>query len=104
MAREIVRMRTITVNDKIQKNYHYVCSEPAGKRFDPEFKPDLTPKELLELGVRQQETVVQITAFRGASNRALGEGLALWYDGKALKVIKHYGNKTKFCIHEAYDY
>lgn len=43
-------MRTITVNDLMQKNYTYTCTEPAGKNFDPEFKPDLTPKEVLELG------------------------------------------------------
>lgn len=39
------------VNDKMQKNYKYFLSEPIGKNFDPEFKPELTPKEMLELGV-----------------------------------------------------
>ncbi|HSV43092.1 MAG TPA: hypothetical protein VLJ10_00930, partial [Candidatus Bathyarchaeia archaeon] len=43
--------RTVIVNDKMQKNYRYVCSEPAGKNFDPEFKPELTPQEMLALGV-----------------------------------------------------
>lgn len=42
---------TIVVNDKIQRGYRYELSEPAGKHFDPEFKPDLTPKEMLALGV-----------------------------------------------------
>jgi hypothetical protein len=46
-----VKQRTITVSDRMQKKYHYVCTEPIGKHFDPEFKPDLTPKEMLELGV-----------------------------------------------------
>ena len=41
----------ITVNDKIQKGYTYEISAPQGKNFDPEFKPDLTPKKMLELGV-----------------------------------------------------
>lgn len=41
----------IVVNDKMQKDYQYSLSEPAGKNFDPEFKPELTPKEMLELGV-----------------------------------------------------
>ncbi|HWB45009.1 MAG TPA: hypothetical protein VG900_06155 [Hyphomicrobiaceae bacterium] len=43
--------RTITVNDKMQRGYRYVLSEPSGRNFDPDFKPDLTPKEMLHLGV-----------------------------------------------------
>jgi len=41
----------VIVNDKLQKNYRYKLVCPIGKDFDPEFKPDLTPKEMLELGV-----------------------------------------------------
>ena len=41
----------VVVNDKMQKNYKYELTEPIGKNFDPEFKPDLTPKEMLEIGV-----------------------------------------------------
>lgn len=44
-------MKTILVNDKMQKKYSYVLSEPVGKNFHPEFKPSLTPKEMLHLGV-----------------------------------------------------
>lgn len=46
-----MRSRKITVNDKMQKGYSYLCTEPEGKHFDPEFKPYLTPKQMLELGV-----------------------------------------------------
>jgi hypothetical protein len=46
-----MRKRTITVNDKMQKSYRYVCSEPIGRNFDPEFTPGLTPQEMLRLGV-----------------------------------------------------
>jgi len=46
-----MRHCTITVNDKMQKGYRYTLSEPAGRNFDPEFSPDLTPKEMLRLGV-----------------------------------------------------
>ena len=35
----------------MQKNYKYVISAPVGRSFDPQFKPDLTPKEMLSLGV-----------------------------------------------------
>ena len=35
----------------MQKDYRYELIEPVGKNFDPRFKPELTPKEMLELGV-----------------------------------------------------
>jgi hypothetical protein len=43
--------RRIVVEDLMQQGYAYVLSEPAGANFDPDFQPDLTPKEMLELGV-----------------------------------------------------
>ena len=43
--------KRIVVNDKMQKNYSYLLSEPMGKNFDEDFKPELTPKEMLSLGV-----------------------------------------------------
>jgi hypothetical protein len=44
-------MKTVVVNDKMQKDYVYHLTAPIGRQFNPEFKPQLTPKELLELGV-----------------------------------------------------
>ena len=44
-------IRIITVNDLMQQGYKYELTQPVGKNFDPEFKPDLTPREMLELGV-----------------------------------------------------
>jgi hypothetical protein len=46
-----MKNKTLKVNDKYQKNYTYELTEPVGKNFDSEFKPQLTPKEMLELGV-----------------------------------------------------
>jgi len=43
--------KKITVTDLMQKGYAYYLTEPIGKNFHPEFKPDLTPKEMLEIGV-----------------------------------------------------
>jgi len=44
-------MKTITVNDSMQQGYRYALSQPIGQNFDPRFKPDLSPQEMLELGV-----------------------------------------------------
>ncbi len=41
----------VVVSDLMQKNYVYWRTEPVGKNFDKRFKPELTPKEMLELGV-----------------------------------------------------
>ncbi|MFA6320820.1 MAG: hypothetical protein WCY36_03070 [Candidatus Omnitrophota bacterium] len=46
-----MKPKTVIVNDKMQKNFRYVVTEPAGKNFDPEFKPELTPKQMLALGI-----------------------------------------------------
>lgn len=43
--------RIITVDDKMQQGYSYELAAPAGKGFDIEFVPDLTPKQMLALGV-----------------------------------------------------
>ncbi len=44
-------MTKIIVNDKMQAGYEYKLVEPIGKNFSEEFSPDLTPKEMLEIGV-----------------------------------------------------
>jgi hypothetical protein len=41
----------VVVNDRMQADYHYELTEPVGKNFHTEFKPELTPKEMLELGI-----------------------------------------------------
>ena len=46
-----MRKRTVTVHDKMQKGYRYTLVAGAGRRFDREFKPQLTPAEMLALGV-----------------------------------------------------
>ena len=44
-------MKKIIVNDTMQSDYSYFLTEKEGQHFDPNFKPHLTPKEMLELGV-----------------------------------------------------
>ena len=46
-----MKKKTVTVNDKMQKGYRYQRVAGMGRSFDPEFKPDLTPKQMLALGV-----------------------------------------------------
>jgi hypothetical protein len=41
----------VVVHDKMQLNYVYFRTEPAGRNFSPLFTPDLTPAEMLRLGV-----------------------------------------------------
>ena len=43
--------RIIVVSDKMQQGYRYALSAPTGRNFDPEFTPDLTPRDMLRLGV-----------------------------------------------------
>lgn len=46
-----MRTKTVHVHDRMQKGYRYVLTEPEGKHFDARFKPELTPKQMLALGV-----------------------------------------------------
>jgi hypothetical protein len=39
------------VNDRMQKGYEYCLTEPVGRNFHADFEPELTPKEMLEIGV-----------------------------------------------------
>ena len=45
------KSKFVTVNDRMQNGYGYELSEPMGRNFDPEFKPELTPQQMLALGV-----------------------------------------------------
>lgn len=40
----------ITINDTMQTG-HYYLTEPIGENFSESFSPELTPKQMLELGV-----------------------------------------------------
>jgi hypothetical protein len=43
--------RLFKFNDRMQQGYVYHLIEPTGKHFHPDFRPELAPKEMLELGV-----------------------------------------------------
>jgi hypothetical protein len=46
-----LKSKTVVVNDKMQRGYRYALSAPAGRNFDSDFRPELTPPEMLRLGV-----------------------------------------------------
>ncbi len=46
-----MKPRWINVNDRMQQGYRYGLVAPAGRDFHPDFRPDLTPAEMLALGV-----------------------------------------------------
>ncbi len=72
----------VEVNDVMQTGYTYHRSEPVGGNFHPEFQPDLSPKEMLELGV-----------FGGKyMTDCRDEFPADWFDNARLSPIK--GNKN----------
>lgn len=45
------KTRLVRVSDKMQKNYTYKLTAPTGKQFSPDFTPELTPKQMLAIGV-----------------------------------------------------
>jgi len=46
-----MKPKWVEVSDKMQASYAYLLTEPAGRNFHADFKPELTPKKMLELGV-----------------------------------------------------
>ena len=71
--------KVVIVNDRMQKNYRYILTEPAGRNFDPDFKPELTPAEMLELGVFGGKYMTDCG----------GEFPAAWYKHAKLCPEKH---------------
>jgi hypothetical protein len=45
-----VKIRVV-VHDRMQRGYAYYRTEPVGRNFALAFKPQLTPRQMLELGV-----------------------------------------------------
>ncbi|WP_257544792.1 hypothetical protein [Sphingopyxis sp. DBS4] len=68
---------TVHVDDKMQSNYSYHLTAPAGEDFDPAFEPRFTPREMLEMGV-----------FEGKyCNDCIGELPARWFENAKIADI-----------------
>jgi hypothetical protein len=71
--------KVVVVNDLMQSDYRYVLVAPQGEEYDEGFTPDLTPKEMLELGV-----------FGGKyMNDCRNEFPADWFKNARLSSDKH---------------
>lgn len=51
VADRSARPRELVVHDRMQHGYRYLLVEPMGKRFHQDFLPELTPLEMLAIGV-----------------------------------------------------
>jgi hypothetical protein len=60
-----MRHRIVVVNDRMQQGYQYERLAPIGRGFDPEFTPELTPRDMLRLGVFCGRQVKRWKAIRG---------------------------------------
>lgn len=43
--------KKVVVQDQMQQGYTYVLVEPVGQNFHPDFDPERTPQQMLEMGV-----------------------------------------------------
>ena len=74
-----MKRRSVKVNDIMQRDYVYFLVEPAGRNFDAAFRPELTPKEMLTLGVFGGKYMTDCTA----------EFPADWFDNARLCHERH---------------
>jgi len=85
-------LKKITVTDDFQKKYTYVLKEPAGKNFHKDFKPDLTPKEMLKLGVFGGAYFIGVEGLVPKElPRGWFSGVELSSDGEKHKELNYFG-------------
>lgn len=69
----------VVVNDRMQRGYVYDRTAPIGRNFDPRFEPQLTPKQMLHLGVFGGKYMTDCRAEFPAS----------WFAGARLCAERH---------------
>ena len=73
-------MKKVSVSDKMQKDYTYCITEKIGNNFNADFRPELTPCEMLNLGI-----------FGGKyMTDCIDEFPKEWFDYAKISSIKNY--------------
>ncbi len=83
-----MRKKRVVVNDLMQRGYVYYLTEPVGQAFHPGFRPELTPKEMLELGVFGGKYMTDCTK----------EFPADWFENAKLCRERHDPNLNYFLV------
>lgn len=72
-------IRIVTVTDLMQQGYVYNRTEPPGSNFAPEFLPELTPREMLRMGVFGGKYLTDCQA----------EFPSAWFETAKLSPLRH---------------
>ena len=67
-------MKHVRIEEQYQQGYEYTLTEPIGKNFREDFKPELTPEQMLKLGVFGGDYFNEVPAEFPAS----------WFEGVTL--------------------
>lgn len=46
-----MKAKEVVVHDRMQQGYTYLLSEPVGRNFHPDFDPELSPGQMLNMGI-----------------------------------------------------
>jgi len=74
-----MRHRRVEVSDLMQRGYAYLLSAPMGRDFDDDFHPELTPKQMLAIGVFGGKYMTDCSA----------EYPSDWFEGAKLCPARH---------------
>lgn len=89
--------RTVHVRDKMQNDYQYVLDADYGKITDPAFRPELTPQEMLRMGVFEGK---YLTDCRDEFPKEWYAGAKLTSDGKPHEELNYFGIKSRQPLQE----
>ena len=81
-------MKKVIVNDRMQDGYECTLSEKEGENFHSDFRPDMTPQQMLELGVFGGK---YMTDYRGEFPKS-------WFRNAKLNSMKYDKNLNYFGV------